>query len=55
MTQPPLDEAEQLELLELARIGEEKAKKLYETTMAIAKKYEGKAQAKLADAQKQRR
>ena len=54
MTHPPLDEAELVELLELARIGAEKARKLYETTIAIAKKYERRAQAKLADAQKQR-
>ena len=54
MTQPPPDEAELLELLELARIGEQKAKKLYETAMAIAEKYEGRAEAKLAAAQKPR-
>ena len=46
MTQRPPDEAELLELLELARIGEEKARKLYETATAIAQKYKQRAQAK---------
>ena len=48
MTQPPLDEAELLELLELAKIGKEKARKLYETATAIAHKYEQRAQVKQA-------
>ncbi len=54
MTQPPSDEAELLELLEIARIGEEKARKLYSTATAITEKYSRRAPAKLAAAQKQR-
>lgn len=48
MTQPSLDEAELLELLELTRIGEEKARKLYETATAIVQKYKQQVQEKLA-------
>ena len=55
MSQPPTDEAELLELLELAKVGEEKARKLYETATVIAEKYEHRKEAKQAAAQKQRR
>lgn len=54
MTQLPPDDAELLALLELARIGEDKARKLYETATAIADKYERRVQAKQGAAQKQK-
>jgi hypothetical protein len=40
MTQSPFDQAELLELLELAKIGEEKARELYQTATGIAEKYQ---------------
>ncbi len=45
MTQSFPDEQELAELVELARLGEERARKLYETAMTIAEKYERRASA----------
>ncbi len=54
MTPHPLNEAELISLLELARIGEQKARSLYETATAIATKYQSRADDKLSTAQKPR-
>jgi endonuclease III len=41
----PPDEAELQELLELAKVGEQKAKKLHDTVAALEEKYASKAKA----------
>lgn len=45
MTQSPFNESSLLELLELARIGEAKARELYSTATAIAEKYSRRSEA----------
>lgn len=44
MTKSFPDEKELAELVELARVGEKKARKLYEIATAIAEKYERRAE-----------
>ncbi|MGK7878265.1 MAG: hypothetical protein AB4426_34675 [Xenococcaceae cyanobacterium] len=48
MTQQVPNEKELLEILELARVAEEKARQMAEMATAIAKKYEGWYKAKQA-------
>lgn len=48
------DEKELVELVEMARIAAEKAKIMYETADAIAKKWEGRFQAKRAAKENQK-
>lgn len=52
MTQSPFNESSLLELLELARIGEAKARELYSQATAIAEKYSHRSEDLQATTQK---
>lgn len=53
MTQQQLDENKLLELLELARIAEQKMRKSSEGLTALAEKWQHRAEARRKEAQKQ--